>query len=208
MSRSPRREREKEETQRRILDAARDLFALHGYDAVTMRAIADRIEYTPTALYFHFADKRALFHRLCAEDFGALAARFQVLARVPDPVERLRMIGRAYVTFAIEHPNQYRLTFMTSGPTLPAEESAPEPGHAERDAHAFLRLAVSEAIAAGRFRPEYGDADLVSQVLWAGMHGLASLQIVKGEAEWIAWRPVEERIGALLDALLRGLLGD
>jgi AcrR family transcriptional regulator len=66
MSARQRREREKVETRRKILDAARELFALDGYDAVTMRAIADRIEYTPTAIYFHFRDKGELIERLCS----------------------------------------------------------------------------------------------------------------------------------------------
>src|ERR1700751_6037572 len=52
-----RRERERQELRSRILDAARELFAEQGYDAVTMRGIAERIEYSPTAIYFHFKDK-------------------------------------------------------------------------------------------------------------------------------------------------------
>ncbi|HEU4332923.1 MAG TPA: TetR/AcrR family transcriptional regulator [Candidatus Eisenbacteria bacterium] len=206
MATGTRREREKEEIRRRILDAARDLFALHGRDAVTMRAIADRIEYTPTALYFHFRDKQALLQRLCEEDFGALAARFQVLARVPDPVERIRKIGRAYVSFAVEHPNHYRMIFMTPGPSSPREEAPPDRGAPEAEAYAFLHQAVSEAVAANRFRPEYGDAGLVAQILWAGAHGVASLQIAREGDERIAWRPLEERIDALMDVQLRGLL--
>src|SRR6185503_3035401 len=100
---------EKEDVQRRILDAARELFATVGYEAVTMRQIAERIEYTPTAIYFHFRDKGELFRRLCQEDFGKLEARFKVLARVGDPVERLRMLSRAYIAFALDHPHHYRL---------------------------------------------------------------------------------------------------
>lgn len=206
MATGTRREREKEEIRRRILDAARELFALHGHDAVTMRAIADRIEYTPTALYFHFRDKQALLQRLCDEDFGALAARFQVLARVPDPVERVRKIVRAYVAFAVEHSNHYRLMFMTPGPATAPDGTLPERGAPEANAYAFLHQAVSEAIAADRFRPEHGDGRLVAQILWAGAHGLASLQIAKGNDEGVSWKPLEERIDALTEVLLRGLL--
>ncbi len=75
MGTKERREREREELRTRILDAARELFAEEGYEAVTMRRIADRIEYSPTAIYFHFRDKEALMRELCDHDFRALAQR-------------------------------------------------------------------------------------------------------------------------------------
>jgi len=216
-----RREREKEEIQRRILDAARELFALEGYEAVTMRKIADRVDYTPTALYFHFRDKRSLLQRLCAVDFSALSARFQVLSRVPDPLERLRMLGRGYIAFALEHPHAYRLMFMTpldeadAGATLgkggAMGTSAPgerDRDRADRDALVFLHRTVSEAIAAGSLRPDLADPRLVTQVYWAGLHGLAALSIAKERDKWIGWRPMEKRINALVDTLVRGLSRD
>ncbi|MEK7348223.1 MAG: TetR/AcrR family transcriptional regulator [Candidatus Eisenbacteria bacterium] len=202
-----RREREKEVTQRRILDAARELFALEGFEAVTMRKIAERVEYTPTALYFHFKDKRELFRRLCAEDLGALTARFQVLSRVPDPLERLRMLGRGYIAFALEHPHHYRLMFMTPGAPLESESEEPASGRErpEQGVHAFLLKACDEAIAAGRLRPEFIDPHLVAQTLWAGTHGVAALAIARQHDSWVDWRPIEERAGAMVDSLLRGL---
>ena len=86
MGTAERRERERQELRVRILDAARELFAEQGYDAVTMREIADRIEYSPTAIYFHFKDKEALLRELCDTDFATLARR------VPEdrPASRIR----------------------------------------------------------------------------------------------------------------------
>ena len=104
-----RRQRESAETRRRIVDAARDLFVEKGYEATSMRAIAQRIEYTPTAIYHHFDSKEALLTELCTQDFRTLAAAFQEVARVEDPVERLLRIGDAYVDFALEHPMHYQL---------------------------------------------------------------------------------------------------
>ena len=66
--------------------------AEEGFEAVTMRAIADRIEYTPTALYHHFPSKQALLNELCQSDFAGLASHMQGAA-VPDPIERLRAVG-------------------------------------------------------------------------------------------------------------------
>src|SRR2546430_17158958 len=104
-----RREREREEVRGKILDAARELFVSDGYDAVTMRKIADRIEYSPTAIYLHFTDKEALLRELCATDYGSLAKQFQRLAKVEDPLERLPRIGPAHVAFASQGPDPYRL---------------------------------------------------------------------------------------------------
>src|SRR5258706_8452785 len=135
-----RRERQREELRGQILDAARELFAELGYDAVTMRKIAERIEYSPTAIYFHFKDKEALLRELCDTDFAALAHEFQKIARIADPMDRLRAIGRAYVAFAVGYPNHYRLMFMTPKPGgMRAEDSRLRRGNPEEDAYAFLR---------------------------------------------------------------------
>jgi len=200
-----RRAREKEEIQRRILDAARELFATEGYEAVTMRQIADRIEYTPTALYFHFQDKQALFRRLCAEDFGKLAARFQVLARVPDPVERLRLLARGYIAFALEHPNHYRLMFMN--PPIAADEINDEP-RTDRDPYAFLLQSASEAARDRRLRPEFRDAHIATQTLWAGIHGVVALALTQQDSPKVDWRPIKTRTEAMIEALLVGLTRD
>ncbi len=86
-----RREREREEVRRKILDAARDLFARDGYERVTMRAVADAIEYSPTAIYHHFEDKDDLVHALCEEDFGTLLRSLSGQAMPSDPLLRIRV---------------------------------------------------------------------------------------------------------------------
>jgi AcrR family transcriptional regulator len=200
-----RREREREEVRTRILDAARELFANEGFEAVTMRRIADRIEYSPTAIYFHFRDKEALLKELCDNDFAALAHQFADIARVGDPIERLRLTGYAYARFGIEHPNHYRLMFMTPHPPIDPAGQELEKGNPEEDAYAFLKVIVTDAIAAGRFREGLGDADLLSQTIWAAMHGVISLQIAKCNDAWIDWRPLEHRTKAMVDMIIDGL---
>lgn len=202
-----RRERERDRTRARIMDAARELFACHGYDAVSMRKIAEAIEYSPTAIYVHFQDKAALFRELCRADFSRLAGVFNELARIKDPVERICRIGHDYIRFALEFPNHYRLMFMTPLPP-PDPQSMEHKGNPDEDAYAMLKLGVAEAIAHKRFRPEYKDAELATQVLWATAHGVASLQITKGNNQWVDWRPIEQRSQAALGALLRGMLAD
>src|SRR5262249_18782 len=157
MSSKERRQREKEEIRTRIMDAARELFLEEGYEAVTMRKIAEKIEYTPTAIYFHFKDKEALFRELCDTDFAKLQATLQNLARHPDPIERLRKMGQAYVSHALDHPNHYRLLFMTAPPFKDVDKSAIERGNPDVDAYAFLRKTVAEGMDAGEFREDLKD---------------------------------------------------
>lgn len=201
-----RREREREEIRGKILDAARELFVTEGYEAVSMRKIAEKIEYSPTAIYFHFKDKEAVMRELCDADFLALAQQFGEIGKIADPIERLRATGLAYADFALHYPNHYRLMFMTPHPPHDPEESAIRKGNPEEDAYAFLKATIEEGIAQGRFRPELTDADLLAQVNWAGLHGVVSLQIAKHNDDWIDWRDASDRIRLMLDALIRGLL--
>jgi len=203
-----RRAREKSETRDKILDAARELFITHGYEGVSMRKVAEKIEYSPTAIYVHFADKEDLFHQLCQEDFARLAQVFQNSAMSPDPLIRVQEIGRVYVEFGIRYPNHYKLMFMTPHPAGQLDEQDHEvKGNPESDAYALLKHTVQQAIAQGKFREELADADLISQTLWAAVHGVISLQIAKcNDSAWVDWRPMEERTTVMLDAILRGLL--
>ena len=104
-----RREREKSETRDKILDAARELFVTEGYDGVSMRRVAEKIEYSPTAIYVHFADKQELFHELCQQDYARLAEVFQSSNMPTDPIERLKQIGSTYIDFGMRFPNHYKL---------------------------------------------------------------------------------------------------
>jgi len=202
-----RRERERLVTRERILDAARELFVTEGYDGVTMRKVAEKIEYSPTAIYVHFRDKQQLFLELCHSDYRRLAETFNQIAQIPDPVERLRQIGFGYMRFGLENPNHYRMMFMTSHPPLPeGMEKEMGKGNPEEDAYAFLRQTVQELLSAGAFRPELTDIELISQTLWAGVHGVVSLEIAKGCDDWVPWAPIERRATAIIDSFLQGLL--
>lgn len=203
-----RRERERSETRNRILEAAREMFAAEGYESVTMRAIAQKIEYTPTALYHHFPGKQALVSELCRLDFEGLAKWFGTVAHISDPVERLTAIGRGYLQFAIDNPSHYRFMFMT---VLPEVEHPPgyieeSRGNPERNAYVFLRDACEAAIRAGRFRPEYADPDMVAQILWATVHGLISLRIVKHDDDWVSWKDLRETAELAMNSHLHGML--
>lgn len=204
-----RRERERVDTRQRILEAAREMFVRNGYEATTMRAIADRIEYTATAIYHHFRNKDELLMELATTDFRALAAAFHRIGQIEDPVERVRRVGEAYVAFALEHPMQYQLMFMTPHPVMDVKGITR--GDPSQDAYAFLRDAWVAVIASGRVRPEFQDAEELAQMCWAALHGLLALHIIKHTPkqdgqDWIAWRDARKTAARLSEALVRGLL--
>lgn len=203
-----RRERERSEVREKILDAARELFVEHGYDGVSMRQVAKRIDYSPTAIYHHFADKAALFTELCTQDFSRLSASFMKLTEIEDPAERLEACGNGYIEFAVLNPNHYRLMFMTPRPAeVPAcDEDMARKGNPNQDSYAFLLSIVQTSLDAGDFRPELTDANLIAQTLWAAVHGVASLQITMSRDKWIDWSPLIERRDLMLNALMRGLM--
>jgi AcrR family transcriptional regulator len=204
-----RRTRERARTRQRILDAAREMFVRKGYEATTMRAIANRIEYTATAIYHHFPSKEHLLTELAAMDFRTLAVAFQRIGQIEDPIERVRRIGAAYVDFALEHPMQYQLMFMTPHPVMDVKGITR--GDPSQDAYAFLREAWTAAIASGRLRPEFRDPEELAQMCWSSLHGLLALHIIKHQprqngADWIAWRDARRTAARLSEALVRGLL--
>lgn len=202
-----RREREREEVRDKILVAARDLFVREGYEAVTMRKIAQRIEYSPTAIYFHFKDKSEVMRELCDRDFAVLGRQLLEIEAIADPVERLRETGRSYVRFALAFPNHYRLMFMAPRPEIAPVDSVAERGNPEEGAYAFLRATIADCLAAGRFPAAPEDSDLLAQTLWAGMHGVVSLSIAKEGDGWVDFRPALVRAELMSETLIQGFIG-
>jgi AcrR family transcriptional regulator len=202
-----RREREKSETRDKILDAARELFVTEGFEGVSMRKVAEKIEYSPTAIYVHFADKQELFRELCHQDYARLAEVFRSSVISTEPMERLKQIGAIYIDFGTRYPNHYKFMFMTPHPPHEPDEVDREMmGNPEMDAYAFLKWAVQQALDAGCFREELTDAALISQTLWASVHGVISLHIAKGGDCWVDWHPLRDRAEMMLDITLRGLV--
>lgn len=202
---SERRERDRHRVRTKILDGARELFAAEGYDAVTMRRIAEAIEYSPTTIYLYFKDKDALIRELCRADLGDLAQAFHAIAGEPDPIERLRRIGKCLVTFGTQQPNHYRLLFMSNH--LIEEEYMEEMGHGhpEKDGYAFLLGTILEAIEQQRFSAHLCDAHLLAQAFWASVHGTVALHLSKSGDTWVEWRTLEETAEFIIESMIRGM---
>jgi AcrR family transcriptional regulator len=164
------------------------------------------VNYSPTAIYLHFKDKEELIRELCRTDFLALASQLKAIGAIADPLERLRQLGLGYVRFALHYPNHYQLMFMTAQMPAKTTETGLEAGNPEQDAYAGLKQMVSAAHAEHCFREELTDPDLIAQTLWAGLHGVCSLEIAKRHDCWVEWRPLEERVAQMQEVMMRGLI--
>ena len=131
MGTKERREREREQLRGLILDAAREMFVERGYEGVSMRKIAEKIEYSPTAIYQHFKDKDALVREICRVDSQKLTEELKSSGAVEDPMERLMACGMAYARFAVENPNHYKMLFLSQLPAAAYEGDVAEFGKGE-----------------------------------------------------------------------------
>ncbi len=174
MASAQRREREKANLRRAILDAARELFVTEGYQAVSMRRIANKIEYSPTAIYLYFRDKEEIFLHLVEEGFQILAERLEALD-IADPIERLREGGRVYLDFALTQSHYYKIMFELGDKEWAEERCKGELEIAQRT-FGFIRTCVTQAQEQGVFRSDVSEI-LVSHAIWASVHGVVSLTL-------------------------------
>jgi AcrR family transcriptional regulator len=162
-----------------ILRAAMDLLAKTGDEsAVSVRAVAQRVGVSVPSIYLHFADKRALIDAVCAEVFEALHQRLRAAAEgAPDPFSGLRAQGNAYVHFALENPEQYRVIMMQAHE--PAEESVDSV--VASGAFGYLVESVRACIEEGVLE---GEPVELALGLWAAAHGIAALLVAKPYFPW------------------------
>lgn len=172
-----RREREKLEVREAILSAARDIALNEGWPAVTMRKVADRIEYSPPIIYEHFASKESMLTALMRYGFAQLLVAVQsAYDRAPDPESGLMSIAEAYWDFAWRFPELYQVMTGLGGVPFCAE------GHAvEADAVFVYVLRVVQHILErmGATVSEQQAEDMV-KLLWSTAHGLVALSMSKG----------------------------
>lgn len=197
-----RKARAKRFLRQEILDAASELFVKEGYENVSMRRIAQKIEYSPTTIYLYFKDKAELLEQVCFETFSRLSHALSRIQELPgDPIERLKRGLMVYIKFGIENPHHYRATFMMTIPEGFEEEKYKQPDSPGMQAFDFLRRCVYDCITAEKFKNV--DAELVSQTFWAGIHGITSLLITFDKG--FPWVNKDKLIHSMVDTLVRGV---
>lgn len=179
-----RRERQKELLRQDILDAARELFIKEGYENVSMRKIAEKIEYSPTTIYLYFEDKSDLLHSLCEETFTKMLDSMKAFdSQSNDPLVCLKKGLRTYIQFGLDHPNHYKVTFITHPEHHEKPEKFLNQETMGQKAYFHLRAKVEQCIKQQKFR--LTDADTATQGLWAAVHGVTSLLIVHPDFHWV-----------------------
>lgn len=165
----------KEDLKRSILDAAKKLFLQEGYEATSIRKIAAEIEFSPTTIYLYYKDKQEIAHALHEEGFKILTQKFQVLATVENPFERLKAMGRIYMQFAAENRDFYDIMFVMKDPIKHICEGPGEDDWTE-GANAFMGLmnTIEDCQRAGYFKGH--DPEAFSLLVWSTMHGLCTLK--------------------------------
>lgn len=204
----PRRERERNELREKILAVTRTLLVEGGVEAVTMREVARRVEYSPAALYQHFTDKDALIHELCLSDYADFAALFLSLSRDGGPLALLCRAGLANLKFARDFPEHYRFMFLAQKGKVPpdSDEQRQDPA---QNAYVFLHALVEEAIAEELLREQFMDSHIAAQTLWAIVHGAAALDLCRPDAEsWVDFRPFKLRAHAAVRAGILAIARD
>ena len=169
-----RKEREREEMRRRILDAALRLFLEQGFEKTSIRNIAEAIEYSPATIYLYYKDKNELLFALHQEAFLKMMAELGQVVVVKEPFERLTEMGRKYIKYALENPEMYDLMFVMTAPmeTLDCRDEVWEDG---LKSFCLLKTVVAQCSAAGYFKNQ--DVETTSLTIWAYMHGLVTIYL-------------------------------
>jgi AcrR family transcriptional regulator len=162
-----------------ILAAAMELLTETGDEAaVSVRAVAQRVGVSVPSIYLHFADKRALIDAVCEEVFEALHQRLRAAGEGAEhPFAALRAQGNAYVQFARENPEHYRVVMMQAHE--PAQESVDS--IVAEGAFAYLLETVQACIDSGVLE---GEPLELALGLWAAAHGVAALLVAKPYFPW------------------------
>ena len=186
------------EFRERLIDAAERLFAQHGLDAVTLRQLAAEVGVSPMTPYRYFADKDAILAAVRARAFNRHAKALEAAydSASGDLAAGAAAVGEAYVDFAFEHPEAYKLMFDVS---QPSEGDYPELIAAGDRSRRTMTRHREAMVAAGQFD---GDPALVGHMFWSALHGAIMLSFSGVLSEGYDARRI---IAALTATLSRGL---
>lgn len=198
---APARARRREDARARILAEARRIVLDQGFEALTMRRIAEAAGYSAAALYLHFENREAIARELGEAGMRALLATLAEAGEVADPVERLAALARAYAAFGRAESETYRLIFMEPGFAASALGGKDESGAA---AFALIAGVFADLAQAGRLRHGQ-DPQALALTFWILMHGTVSLKLT---CSAFLSPPEETLLASALDSFLHGALCD
>jgi AcrR family transcriptional regulator len=171
---SERKEKQKTEIRKLILDASMKLFVEEGFENVSIRKIADLIEYSPTTVYLYFKDKDEILFNLHEVCFLKLGEYNTGLPDIKNPLLRLHKMGENYIRFGLENPAFYDLMFIQRSPMTAIERMDCDWKSGDVTLNQ-LKQTIDEAMEMGMMIK--GDVAAVSMAIWSMVHGMVSLAI-------------------------------
>lgn len=195
-----RKEREKTEMRRRIVDVAVKMIVEEGYEKVSIRNIADKIEYSPATIYLYYKDKDQLLYDVQSDAFATLASEFQTKINADAPFQRLEQLARAYIEFSRDHPELYDLMFIIKAPmNALVEEEKWNNGDPAYDAlHHLMQECIEKKVV------KFKDATIATLSVWGFAHGLISLHL-RGRCSKVS-RVSDEEMPKVVDEAIREYL--
>jgi len=169
-----RKEREKLEMRRLIMDAAMRMFVEAGYEKTSIRNIAEKIEYSPATIYLYYKDKDELLYDVQAQGFAQLLELFQQRATAKDPFKKLGQMSKIYVEFGMEHPDIYDLMFIIRAPMNKVEEEGSKWVNGDA-CFQYLLVTLEECMEKGLIK--FTDKMVGALSIWSMLHGLVSLNV-------------------------------
>ncbi len=174
---SERRIRERLDTRQSILATARELFLLKGFEATTIRNIAEKIEYSPSTIYQHFKDKNEIFYTIHSESFAELVRYLNASEMHKNPMDQLIALGQIYIQFALENPELYDLMFIMEAPIDFLDYLEDANWTEGKMAFDYLKSVIANCIQQGLIKET--DLESLSYLIWSTVHGLVTISIRK-----------------------------
>lgn len=174
---SERRIRERLDARQSILATARELFLLKGFEATTIRNIAEKIEYSPSTIYQHFKDKNEIFYTLHSEAFAELVRYLNASEMHKNPMDQLIALGQIYIQFALENPELYDLMFIMEAPIDFLNYLEDANWIEGKMAFDYLKSVIANCIQQGLIKET--DLESLSYLIWSTVHGLVTISIRK-----------------------------
>ncbi len=203
MSSEDRKEREKQEMRRLIIKTAMQLFIDKGMENVSIRAIAEKIEYSPGSIYSYFKDKGEIIHAIHTEGFEKLYVLQKTLDDIKNPVDKLAQMGELYMKFALENKDYYDLMFIAKGVAEKIYEKQEwDVGNRSYD---YLRDTVKDCIEQGYINDP--NVDAVTFGIWGFVHGMAAL-IIRGRCAMMPEDVIQQTVKGSLNFMYTHLINN
>jgi AcrR family transcriptional regulator len=171
-----RRERERQDLRAKILAAAQQIITTEGFAALSMRKLAERVEYSVGSIYLYFRNREEIARELTKVGFGQLLEMMSEGVGKKDAVARLNAVAMAYVSFGLKHPETYRLIFMGDSEYMAAAFAEEDPGDPAAKAYQMLVDVAGDLKREGLYGGR-ASANEIAEMVWAGLHGIVSLKI-------------------------------